>query len=429
MKKILFLLIVLVSSCSTFSQFNGHQGGPVGFSGPMGIPRIFSEIHTVPSDSGSTLYYTYRIPYNFLIFEKSGNGFKAGYNLGLEISDSLLKSIKRANVDRTVYLSDFERTNSNKDFEEGVISVNLEKGKYNISPYFTDQSSVKEFKLRPHTVVSPCSTYLPPVIIEANPVVCKQGSLFLLANYNNDVPFSETPYDIILPVTDTSAKELKVMLINGLDTVFNGIVSENSIEFSKYSECENKVVLENGNNKRLKSFVVRNISSKLYEGPLTIMILDKAGKTTATFPMNIIWTNKPFSLMNYEFAIKTLKSIEKPEVIDSLLSLPTIKYQKALFDYWKKFDKTPGTKYNSLLAEFYSRVDYAAINFRTLANKTGTETDRGKTFIKFGKPDKTDRNSTDKGKITETWYYDTIGLSFSFVDKTGTGDFTLIKNQ
>jgi hypothetical protein len=74
-------------------------------------------------------------------------------------------------------------------------------------------------------------------------------------------------------------------------------------------------------------------------------------------------------------------------------------------------------------------VDYAAINFRTLANKTGAETDRGKTFIKYGKPSKTDRNSNTKGKIIETWYYDNIGVNFSFVDYAGTGDFTLIKNQ
>lgn len=426
MKKIHFLLIFLVSAVCAFPQFGGPPSGPMGSGG---IPRIFSEIHVVPSDSGSVLYYSYRIPYDFLIFEKSGSGFKAGYNLGLEISDSLSKNIKRANIDRSVYLADFERTTSNKDFEEGVISVELEKGKYNVSPYFTDQSSVKEFKLRPHMVVSPCSTYLHPLVIEENSSVCKQKKVTLLANYNNDIPFSETPYSLIFPVTDTAVKELKMVVVNGLDTVFNGVLTENITSGIKIAECENNALVEYGSINKTKNFILRNLSSKLYEGLLSVTVQDSKGKILASFPLNVIWNNKPFSLMNYEFAIKALKNIEKPEVIDSLLSFPSLKYQQALFNYWKKYDKTPATKYNSLLSEFYSRVDFAAINFRTLGNKTGAETDRGKTFIKYGKPSKTDRNSNSKGKIIETWYYENIGLNFSFIDYAGTGDFTLIKNQ
>ncbi len=426
MKNKLFLLIVLVSAISIFPQFGGPPSGPMGSSG---IPRIFSEIHISPSDSGSTLYYSYRIPYDFLIFEKSGSGFKAGYNLGLEITDSLSKNIKRANVQRSVYLADFERTTSNKDYEEGVITVELEKGKYNVSPFFTDQSSVKEFRLRPHTVVSPCSTYINPIIIEEASAVCKQKNIALLANFNNDIPFSEIPYSIILPVADTSLKEIKAVLINGLDTVFSGTLTENITSGIKITECENNAAVEYSSKNKTRNFILRNITAKLYEGPLSLAILDAKGKNLASFPLNVVWNNKPFSLMNYEFAIKALKNIERPDVIDSLLSLPSSGYQKALFEYWKKYDKTPATKYNSLLHEFYSRVDYAAINFRTLANKTGAETDRGKTFIKYGKPNKTDRNSSAKGKIIETWYYEKIGMNFSFIDVAGNGDFTLIKTQ
>jgi len=429
MKKILLFVIILVSANFIIPQFGGpggmNAGGPLGSSG---IPRIFTELHSAPSDSGAVIYYCYRIPYNFLIFEKSGSGFKAEYSLGIEITDSITKNIKRAFAERSVYLADFERTNSNKDYEQGVISVELNKGKYHFVPFFTDKSSVKEFRLRPHTIILPCSLALAPVVIEDAPFAENGTQEIELANFNGDIPFSETPYNLVIPVTDTAMKSIKVNIINGRDTVFSGALTESLVSGLKISENKNKVVINSGGKNPTRNFILRGISSKLYEGPVNIIITDTAGKKIASNMINAVWTNKPFSLMNYEFALKALKNIEKPAVIDSLLSLPEEKYQKALFEYWKKYDKTQGTVYNSLLTEFYSRVDYAAINFRTLGNKTGAETDRGKTFIKFGKPSKTDRSSNEQGKIVETWYYDSLGLNFSFIDKSGSGDFTLIKN-
>ncbi|MGE5846927.1 MAG: hypothetical protein ACM34O_09395, partial [Ignavibacteria bacterium] len=36
---------------------------------------LFSEVHTIPSDSGNTVYYSYRIPFSNLVFEKKGNSY------------------------------------------------------------------------------------------------------------------------------------------------------------------------------------------------------------------------------------------------------------------------------------------------------------------------------------------------------------------
>lgn len=418
MKKIIFLLFVLLSANLILPQ-----------STPPGIPRIYTEIYSFPSDSGTVIYYSYRIPNNFLIFEKSDSGFKAGYSLGLEVSDSLSKSIKRAYSENEVILNDFEKTNSSKDFEEGVIELKIGKGKYNVFPFFTDKSSVKEFKLKPQVVTSVGSKTLTPIVVDETPVECNNNRTIEVANYGGDIPFSEAPYSIIIPVKDTTVKELNLRIINGFDTVFSGKLNESFTAGIKLTQCSKKIILEFSKNNATKNFVIKNLSQKLYEGPLTIMELDSANKISNSFSLSVVWANKPFALMNYEFAIKSLRNIEKEELVDSLLSLSPLQYQKALFDYWKKYDKTPATKYNQLMAEFYARVDYSAINFRTISNKSGVETDRGKTFIKFGKPSKTDRSSSDKGKIVETWYYDSTGLVFSFVDKNGNGDFTLIKQQ
>ena len=77
--------------------------------------------------------------------------------------------------------------------------------------------------------------------------------------------------------------------------------------------------------------------------------------------------------------------------------------------------------------EYYRRVDYALRNFASIENKIGTNTDRGKIFIKFGEPDNIQRGSDDYGRVIEKWIYKDKNRSFVFIDKKGTGDFALLK--
>jgi len=98
---------------------------------------------------------------------------------------------------------------------------------------------------------------------------------------------------------------------------------------------------------------------------------------------------------------------------------------KGLVNYWKKLDPTPETEYNELMTEFYTRVDYTLKNFSTISGIKGIQSDRGKVFIKYGKPDKTERSSNLQGKVVETWIYDKLHRKFVFVDEDGTGEFSL----
>ncbi len=54
-------------------------------------------------------------------------------------------------------------------------------------------------------------------------------------------------------------------------------------------------------------------------------------------------------------------------------------------------------------------------------------TDRGRVYIRFGKPDKIERTSNEEGNVVETWTYSKQDMKFVFVDKKGTGSFTLIE--
>ena len=100
-----------------------------------------------------------------------------------------------------------------------------------------------------------------------------------------------------------------------------------------------------------------------------------------------------------------------------------------LDNYWKERDPTPETKNNELMDEFYERVDFANYHFTVnTLDKDGWKTDRGNVYVKYGKPTSVDRH-TDEINIPpyEIWYYSSIDRRFIFEDRSGIGDYNLVK--
>jgi GWxTD domain-containing protein len=113
--------------------------------------------------------------------------------------------------------------------------------------------------------------------------------------------------------------------------------------------------------------------------------------------------------------------------------------------FWSQRDPTPDTDENEFREEHYERIAYANEHFSS--GKSGRLTDRGKIYIKFGKPDEVEahpgggnyqRMSYEGGGATTTypferWFYRYIpgvgsGIEIEFVDPTGSGEFRLAKD-
>lgn len=114
-------------------------------------------------------------------------------------------------------------------------------------------------------------------------------------------------------------------------------------------------------------------------------------------------------------------------------------------NFWRRRDPNPDTEENEYREEYYERIAYA--NEHYASGIPGWKTDRGRTYIAWGKPDSVeshpsggsyDRPSYEGGGSTttypfETWFYrhlDNIGegLEIEFVDPTGTGEYRLARN-
>src|ERR1043165_6392168 len=119
--------------------------------------------------------------------------------------------------------------------------------------------------------------------------------------------------------------------------------------------------------------------------------------------------------------------------------------EKFIEDFWRSRDPDPDTEENEFKEEFFERIAYANEHFSS--GKPGRLTDRGRIYIKFGKPDDVEshpaggpyeRPSYEGGGSTSTypfekWFYRYIpnvrsGVELEFVDPTGSGEYLLARN-
>ena len=114
-------------------------------------------------------------------------------------------------------------------------------------------------------------------------------------------------------------------------------------------------------------------------------------------------------------------------------------------NFWRRRDPNPDTEENEYREEYYERIAYA--NEHYASGIPGWKTDRGRTYIAWGKPDSVeshpsggsyDRPSYEGGGNTttypfEVWFYrhlDNVGdgLEIEFVDPTGSGEYRIARN-
>ena len=79
---------------------------------------------------------------------------------------------------------------------------------------------------------------------------------------------------------------------------------------------------------------------------------------------------------------------------------------------------TPGTPRNEFKMEYFERVAYANAHFK-YNFKEGWQTDRGRVYVTYGKPDDVERHPFEADqRAYEIWKYDNLegGVEFVFVD-------------
>jgi GWxTD domain-containing protein len=104
--------------------------------------------------------------------------------------------------------------------------------------------------------------------------------------------------------------------------------------------------------------------------------------------------------------------------------------------FWQRRDPTPETEINEFKGEYYERIAYTNEHFSS--GIPGWRTDRGKIYILYGKPDRTEkRRAAFEGNENvwyERWFYRQIpgigsDIELTFIDPTETQEFRLAKDR
>jgi GWxTD domain-containing protein len=113
-------------------------------------------------------------------------------------------------------------------------------------------------------------------------------------------------------------------------------------------------------------------------------------------------------------------------------------------EFWRLRDPDPDTEENEYREAYYERVEYANEHFSS--GIRGVKTDRGRIYLKYGKPDEVESHpsggayslasyegngSTSTYPFEKWWYRNLTGRSdveIEFVDPTGSGEYRIARN-
>lgn len=150
-------------------------------------------------------------------------------------------------------------------------------------------------------------------------------------------------------------------------------------------------------------------------------------KAHAKFSAN--WSNFRFSKLNISSALEAIKEFIPDKEYKMTDQMSDSAKEDWFKQFWIKRDPTPKTEKNELQEEFYRRIDFANNQFTVNAlDKEGWKTDRGNIYLKYGPPTDVERH-IDEMNIPpyEIWYFHHIERRYIFEDKSGIGDFKLVR--
>jgi len=167
--------------------------------------------------------------------------------------------------------------------------------------------------------------------------------------------------------------------------------------------------------------------------------------SSGTDPQNKPHKVRPEPAKAFKQWIDDVEPIITPQERNAWNKLQTDEEREQFIDiFWHRRDTDPDTEENEYREAYYERVAYANEHFSS--GIPGVKTDRGRIYLKYGKPDEVEshpaggayeRESNEGGGSTSTypferwWYRHLPGRSdaqIEFVDPTGSGEYRMARN-
>jgi GWxTD domain-containing protein len=393
-----------------------------------------------PADSGDSIKVItiYKIAYDLLKFTKieqpgTDDAYIAYPEFEVNFKDDEGIIRKRDKKKDTIIVKDYKLINRVDVFYYGSVVSKLSFKEYTPYVYLWDEDLVKlgEKKLPEFDL-----TKFKTSVGVSSPLICYSE--------NNSDSSAIYPYILDRNAAFTSKDVLFYFLTNTLDRDIDYNASlefldagRTSIDWEGSSRINlqvdvfyNKVVkfINKSHERPVFKLIEGNPQERGYEGIIKIFftadktapgnyklrLWDNKSKDTLEFKFQIIWENIPFTLRTPKYAADIMYYVLSDDEYDEIKSGSDREILHNIFEWWRKQDPTRFTLYNEAMAEFFRRADYAFFNFKTIYEKDGAKTDRGKIYILNGPPDDIKRLMHKSGKVTEIWIYYNLKKEYIF---------------
>ena len=412
-KIVLFFLFIGIIFSQRQPSNTGMSGNPL--KGNNFIRQYQLSVYTVASESSDSIrVLSYlSIPNHVLQFVKSSKGFKASYEATISIKRKKGDLVGRKNWSNDLITKTYLESTSKEIFNIHFNEFRVPLGEdYIISAELLDRDSnssgiiSKNLKLKKHS--KDLSLYSPFFLDYLN------GDWGLI---DNEIPLfrnilgeqlvrttvfvsgkvSPGPYEIDVIVTNPKKQQL-------WEKTFQSVAQNNYFE------------------KRI--IIPDEISQQGLRSKVDIILKQNGKQKKESVILSISRLGISSSVGNISQAIQNMRYILDDDEWKRLRKAKSDEQERLFIEYWVGRDPTPETKENELMDEYFSRINYSNVNFKTYTD--GWKSDMGMIYVLFGPPDDLEVYNDPLSRMyQQRWHYYRINKFFDFVDENGFGDYKL----
>ena len=371
---------------------------------------IFS-VADVKSDSIRILAFL-SVPNHVLQFLKIKDGFEAEYEATISLKRKKGNLVGRRNWSNKLKTIDYLESTSKEILTIHQVEFKVVPGDYVISAELLDgdskNSGVREKELKYSEHKGDLALYTPFFLdylsgnwgLDDNEIPMFQnimGAKVTRASFFVSGKIKPGPYTLEVTVLGSKKKELwkKSFESNAKDEYFHQriIIPDKIAKQGLRKKVD--IVLIQGNERKKES---------------VILSLSKIGISS--------------SINNIDQAVENMRYILHDDEWKKLSKSKNTDKETLFLEYWESRDPTPETSDNEVMNEYFSRVSYSNINFKSYL--PGWKTDMGMIYILFGPPDDLEIYNDPLSRIySQRWHYYRINKYFDFIDENGFGDHRL----
>lgn len=385
-------------------------------------PILFRAYPVAISQDSFEVYLITDILYDYLQFTLEKNKFVANFSIDVSFAHSKNNQIYTKTWQSKLVLNDFAVTNSRKDYFLTIDSLRMPPGHYKMKISYRDlQSKQKAIFTLNIILQDPKEFYTsPPLVLESG-----QEKPYQRIKYSTERPIALRQQ---LPFNQSMAMLLNIFSLHHQSIKIHLQFNKEGATDVLY-QTDSTLTVKN----KLASAVINLPFLKLDEDKYIFSIKYISDKDTIkqSFPIDIIWFNKPRSLQKLDYALEPLELIIPPEEYKSLKSGNKKTKQIGFNKFWKAKDPTPNTAFNEMKLEFYNRVDSADFEWGGKRRLYGWKREPGRTFLLYGKPDLVEDYSLSPVNPIMKWIYNLPDhkLTFTFRALNGRKNYTLIDEK